>query len=368
MKFFIEKFKIAELIAQADSVIEQNAYSIVFSNLLLEAEEDKIIISATDSITFYKSYDKANIIEKGKILVNAKKLYDIVRVVPDVNLIFETNENNELLIFSENKSFEFSLKTMDYNEYNVSFDISFEDSFEIDANIFKDMIHKTIFATSSEMDKQFSTTGILIEKKENKLNVVATDKKRLAVCKNFNDLPDLISIVPKKMMQIILKVRSLNEKYKLSLSEKKFSIEIGETQYMCHLLEPKFPNYRTLLQDNFEYTAIIEKEIFNQNLKIISSIFTNQDTLLIKINKNNMSISNYETDIGKGNVNFDIEYDNQPIEFMVSYKNIVDFTKVINSQKFKLCFNNPQKAIFFIPVEEENKDYNYVFITVPVKV
>ncbi|MEJ5273164.1 MAG: DNA polymerase III subunit beta [Spirochaetota bacterium] len=367
MKFSIEKFKIAELLSQADSVIEQKTFSLVFSNLLLEAEEGKIIISATDSVTFFKAYDDANVTEKGKTLVNAKKLFDIVKSVPDTLLYFETNENNELIIYSENHSFEFELKTMDYTEYNISFDISFDNSFEVDSQIFKEMIHKTIFSASDEADKQFSTAGVMVEKKDNKINVVATDKKRLAVCKNFEELPDLISIIPKKMMNIILKVRSADQKFKISLTEKKFSIEIGSIQYMSHLLEPKFPNYRTLIQDTFTYTAIIEKDIFNQNLKMISSMFSNEDTILIKIEKNTMIISNIETDIGKGKVNFEIDYDNEPVEFAVSYKNIADFTRVIDCSMFKLCFNNPQKAIFFMPFEEK-KDYNYIFITVPVKI
>ncbi len=367
MKFSIEKFKIAELLSQADSVIEQKSFSLVFSNLLLEAENDKIIISATDSINFFKAYDNANVSENGKILVNAKKLFDIVKSVPDITLFFETNNNNELSIFSENNSFEFELKTMDYTEFNISFDISFENSFEIDSQLFKDLIHKTIFSTSEEADKQFSTSGIMIEKKDEKINVVATDKKRLAVCRFFEDLPDLISIIPKKMMNIISRVRSSNQKYKISLTEKKFSIEIGEIQYMCHLLEPKFPNYRTLIQETFEYNSIIEKDTFNQNLKMISSMFSSEDTIIIRMEKNSMIISNLETDIGKGKVHFDIDYDNEPVEFAVSYKNIADFTRVIDSQRFKLCFNNPQKAIFFIPFEE-NKVYNYIFITVPVKI
>ncbi len=368
MEFSIEKFKIAELISQADSVIEQKSFSLVYSNLLLEAEEGKIIISATDSVTFFKAFDNADVKEKGKTLLNAKKLFDIVRSVPDTTLFFKTNENNEITIFSENHSFEFNLKTMDYTEFNISFDISFENSFEVDFNIFKDMIQKTIFSVSEEADKQFSTAGILVEKKGHKLNIVATDKKRLAVCKSFEDLPDFISIIPKKMMQIILKVRSINDKLKISLTEKRFSIEIGETQYMCILLEPKFPNYRALIQDNFTYISIIEKELFNQNLKMISSMFSSEDTIIIRMEKNNMFISNLETDIGKGKVHFDIDYDNEPIEFAVSYKNIADFTRVINSSRFKLCFNNPQKAIFFIPFDDEAKEYNYIFITVPVKI
>lgn len=368
MKFNIEKFKIAELLSQADSVIEQKTFSLVFSNLLLEAEEDKIIISATDSVTFFKAYDKANVSEKGKTLVNAKKLFDIVRSVPDTMLYFETNDNNEISIFSENHSFEFELKTMDYNEFNISFDISFENSFEIDAHVFKEMIQKTIFAASDELDKQFSTAGVMIEKKGDLLNIVATDKKRLAVCKKFEELPDIIAIVPKKMMHLILKVRSSNQKYKIGLTEKKFSIEIGETQYMCHLLEPKFPNYKTLIQNDFEYSSIIEKESFNQNLKMISSMFSNEDTILLKLENNRMTISNIETDIGKGKVYFDIDYQKEPIEFAVSYKNIADFTRVIDNQRFKLCFNNPQKAIFFIPYEDDKKEYDYIFITVPVKI
>ncbi|MFN3412207.1 MAG: DNA polymerase III subunit beta [Exilispira sp.] len=367
MKFSIEKFKIAELLFQADSVIEQKTFSLVFSNLLLEAVKDRIIVSATDSVTFFKAYDNANVLEEGKTLVNAKKLFDIVKNVPDTNLFFETNDNNEIIIFSENYDFKFQLKTMDYTEFNISFDIDFENSFEIDAQYFKDVIHKTIFAASDELDKQFSTSGIMIEKKDNKLNVVATDKKRLAVCRNFEELPDIISIIPKKMMNIILKVRSSSQNFKVSLTEKKFSIEIGEIQYMCHLLEPKYPNYRTLIQDSFEYTAIIEKEIFNQNLRMISSMFSNEDTILVKMEKNKMTLSNLETDIGKGKVSFDIDYDKEPIEFAVSYKNIIDFTRVLDSSQFKLCMNNPQKAIFLLPFEEK-KDYKYIFITVPVKI
>lgn len=367
MKFSIEKFKIAELLFQADSVIEQKTFSLVFSNLLLEADDNKIFISATDSVTFFKAFDNATVSEKGKVLVNAKKLFDIVKAVPDTLLYFETNENNELKIFSEDHSFEFELKTMDYNEFNISFDISFENSFEIDAQYFKDMIHRTIFASSDESDKQFSTSGVMIEKKDNKINLVATDKKRLAVCRNFIELPDIISIIPKKMMNIILKVRSSSEKYKISLTEKKFSIEMGEVQYMSHLLEPKFPNYRTLIQESFEYNSIIDKELFNQNLKMISSMFSSEDTINIKMEKNKMTISNIETDIGRAKVHFEIEYDKEPVEFSVSYKNIVDFTRVISSPKFKLCFNNPQKAIFFMPYEE-NKEFEYIFITVPVKI
>lgn len=198
MKFSIEKFKIAELLSQADSVIEQKTFSLVFSNLLLEAVNGKIIISATDSITFFKAYDNANVLEEGKTLVNAKKLFDIVRNVPDTILFFETSDNNEIIIFSENYDFKFQLKTMNYTEYNISFDIEFENTFEIDAQYFKEMIHKTIFAASDELDKQFSTSGIMIEKKDNKLNVVATDKKDLLFVEILRSYPILFLLFQKR--------------------------------------------------------------------------------------------------------------------------------------------------------------------------
>jgi DNA polymerase-3 subunit beta len=369
MKFSIEKFKIAELISQADSVIEQKTISIIFSNLLLEALDDnKVFISATDSNTYFKASDNAKVIQPGRILVNAKKLFDIIKVVPEVELNFETIDNKSLNIYSEDRSFEFELKTMDPSEFTISFDIIFENRFELDIDLFKNMIQKTIFSTSEEMDKQFSTIGVLIEKKEDKINMIATDKRRLAIYKSFDELPDLLSIVPKKLLQLILRVRTSENKCQISITEKKFSFQIGNIQYMSNLLEPKFPNYRTLVQENFEYQAIIDTDLFSQNVKMASAMFSaNDDTIILKLSKNQMSISTLEHELGKSRVNFEIDYQNENIEISLAYKNIIDFIRVIETKKFKLQFNNPQKALFFSQVEEKEGLYKYLYITVPVK-
>ena len=115
--------------------------------------------------------------EQGATVVNAIMFTEIIRRLPDTEIKIEVNDKNLLVIECEGSLYK--LATMNPDEFPELPKISVENSIEIEQNILKDMIRKTIFAVSTEENRPIFT-GCLFEIANNKLNVVAVDGFRLA--------------------------------------------------------------------------------------------------------------------------------------------------------------------------------------------
>ncbi|MCX8059563.1 MAG: DNA polymerase III subunit beta [Spirochaetes bacterium] len=367
MKFIIPKFKLENLILIADTIVESRVSSIIFSNIVIEAFANRLFISASDSVISFKGNEEAEVKEEGKVLVNSKMFSDIIKVLPDDDIEISLFNNELLKIKPVNKetSLKFELKTIISDEYNLN--IEFEESqlFSVNFNLFKKMSEKVSFL-ASDVDKYYSLNGILVEKKDDKIAFVATDKKRLAYSYQFDFDPEIKAIIPNKFFNILNKINIANDNIMFGIFPKKVILLADNILIQSFLLEPNFPEYKRIILSNCYYNVKLDLEELKKKLKMLSPLISSlDDTVIFDFNKDSLHLVYKSNEAGNVENFMSCEFRQEPITLYISYKNLNDILKVVDSEFILLEFNQNPKTIMLKPFnQDENYNLLYVFVVV----
>jgi len=368
MKLIIPKYKLENLIIIADSIVENKISSVIFSNMILEAFGNKLYISASDSQITFKANDDAEVIDEGRILVNAKMFSEIIRVLPDDDIEITTDQELNVRIkpVNKEKQLKFELKGIVEDEYKLNIEFDEKDLFQYKFDLLKEMISKVIFA-AADNDPVFSLNGVYLEAIDNKLSLVATDKKRLSYVYQFEDESRIKIVVPKKFFHILNKIKTSNENIMIGLFQKKIIMMIDKIVIQSYLLEPNFPNYKNIIPKDTKFSVKINLEEFKRKLRIISPMINpNDDSIIFDFDIDKLHIHTKATDIGNVEDFMSCEFRQDAVTLYVSHKNIFDTMKVLDCNDFIMEFDENPKTILIKP-SEQNDDYNFIYITVSIQ-
>ena len=183
MKFTCSQQKLSKALNIVSKAVSTRTTIPVLKGILLKSEENNLILSASDlDLSIEKAID-VNVIEEGSVVIPAKLFGDIVRKLPNEEILIEEEENNVIMI-KTSKS-EFKIIGFSSEEFpNLSDEEENLNELSFDREIFKSMISRTSFAATIDESKGV-LTGVLIEIEENYINMVALDGFRMAVTREI---------------------------------------------------------------------------------------------------------------------------------------------------------------------------------------
>ena len=159
MQFNISKDVFLKALTKVQGIIEKRHTIPILANVLIEAKNNEIIITATDLEVGIKSAYIADVVIEGKITVSAKKLFEIIKELPNKTVQF-TSKNNFWVEIKCEKSI-FNLVGLSPEEFPKFPDVS-ENLSKVEKTLLSEMIDKTIFSVSNDETK-FNLTGIFIK-------------------------------------------------------------------------------------------------------------------------------------------------------------------------------------------------------------
>jgi len=369
MRFIIPKYKIENLIFIADSIVESRVSSVIFSNIIIEAKGNRLYISSSDSQITFKGHEEAEVKEEGKVLVNSKMFSDIIRVMPDDDI--EVSLENEQILkikpVTKETSLKYELKAILSEEYNLNIEFEEKELFPFNFELLKKITEKIVFITA-DSDPYYSLNGVLLEKKEDKLSFVATDKKRLAYGYQFDSEADIKVIIPKKFFNILNKIKVSSENIMLGVFTKKVIISIDNFLIQTFLLEPNFPKYKDIILTNCKYTIKLDTEELKRKLKMLSPLIAvDDDTVIFDFNNDKLHLISKSSEAGMVENFMNCEFRQDPVTINISYKTINDILRVIESDSILLEFNSNPKTVMLKPFTQ-NENYNLLYIFVVVNI
>src|SRR5207253_1795096 len=183
-------------------VVEKRSTIPILSNVLLKAADGKLQIAATDlDVTILTSLD-ARITTTVGVTINATRLFDVIRSLPDDDLHMTLQENNSMLI--ESGTAKFRLLGLPAEDYPTLPTVTGGESFTFPLSELKTMVAKVVFAITHE-ETRFQLNGALLKVQPTKMEMVATDGHRMALI-NFPQATgggkkkgtDLTILIPRK--------------------------------------------------------------------------------------------------------------------------------------------------------------------------
>jgi len=344
MQFIISKNTFLEGLTKVQGIVEKRHTIPILANVLIEAKNDEITITATDLEVGLKSKYKAQIIDEGKITVSAKKLFEIIKELPDKEINFNT-KNNFWVEIKCHKSL-FNLVGLSPEEFPKFPDVELG-KYSIDKNSLNEMIEKTLFSVSSDETK-FNLTGIYIKSDNvnniNKIIFVSTDGHRLSMIqrKYENELDIRYKeglILPKKgIIEIKKLLETMEDDINIGISDNNFSISNKKTTLIMRMVDGDFPDYKRVIPDKGKNAAVINKNLFLHALKRIS-ILSSEKSKGVKINlkKDSLTITSSNPDLGDAKEEIDIIYNGDDISIGFNAKYIIEILQVIKSEN--IIFN-----------------------------
>lgn len=368
MEFTIEKDKFLKALTKVQGIIEKKHTLPILANVLIEAKNNEIIITATDLEVGLKSKYNVDVKKDGKVTLSAKKLFEIIKELPDKKIIF-TSKNNFWVEIKCDKSI-FNLVGLSPEEFpkfpNVDTNID-----NIDKNLINEMIEKTIFSISNDETK-FNLTGIFIKyDKENKnLIFVSTDGHRLSLVKNeiVDDLNGKFIdgfILPKKGIIELKKIlENTNNKIKIGINDNNFIVNDEETSLIMRMVDGEFPDYNRVIPEKGKNLAIINRDLFLHALKRIS-VLSNEKSkgIKIKLNRDSIILTSSNPDLGDAKEEIEVIYDGDEIVIGFNARYIIDILNAIKNENIQL---NLKDNISPGRINPESDD-NYLSVIMPMR-
>lgn len=347
MKFIFDRDTMLKEISIAQEIISsKNALSIL-SNIFLSAENNSLIIKATDIKINFETKIPVEIEISGKTTVYCDKFISILNTLPQGDVEFIQDDIN-IVIRPITKKVKFQLKSMasdKFPEFSIDTDIKW---IELPIEDFKEMINQTIFSVSYDQSRRFMN-GIFFEKQEDNLIMVATDARRLSYIKKplLNNTIDFEnSIVPVKILSIILKRAPSEGMIEVAFSNKMIYIKIGHYYLSSVLIEGKFPDYKKVIPETQEKQLFINKKDLADALKRVGLLAEKKSgKLFFSISDGRLNLSAEEIDMGSAKEEIPIQYSGENIDIALNYSYIEDPIKIITTERIKIEFTNGDKVI-----------------------
>ncbi|MBI3599173.1 MAG: DNA polymerase III subunit beta [Nitrospinae bacterium] len=403
MEFTITRDEFFKGLQRAQGVADTKGAIPILSNILIEVEKSGIWIYATDLKIGIKGFYAAEVKNKGKFTINARKIFDIVRELPekDIHIRQESKvvsqqsavEGEELSsegqgpALSEVEGAEESIglwinlscgnyKTrlpgLPVDEFPAfpSYGEDYLVKFKPDR--LREMVKKTIFSISAD-ETRYTLNGTLLEVDSEVVKMVSTDGHRLSYIRSLDSevkkqkaAEKKISVImPQKTTAELLKlVEDGDEAVLFSMYENHVVFKKGDFILVSRVIDGQFPNYDAVIPQNNDKRIIINKELFIHALKRVSLLSDERSKMVkFKIEKNSMELISDTAGIGEAKETIDVKYDKEGLSVGLNAKYLIDVANAADSEEIFLDMKDSASPTLFMPSNDEN----YKCVVMPMR-
>ncbi|HMC24684.1 MAG TPA: DNA polymerase III subunit beta, partial [Candidatus Udaeobacter sp.] len=247
MKFSVAKEKLLEGLQQVQNVVSTRTTLPILSNVLLQAHGDEIHLTTTDLDVGVRGSCEADVEKEGATTLPARRLFNIVRELPSSEIQVDVNGKNAASIRSGQSFF----KILGLPEEEFPPLPKFEDAkvVTIRQKDLRDGLRKTSYAISTD-ETRYVLNGVLFSFKDNKLTLVATDGRRLAMGEIELEFPrshEADLIIPTKAVTELQRLLADDGEIKVSMGSGQIAFDLNKTLLVSKLIEGNYPNYRQVI-------------------------------------------------------------------------------------------------------------------------
>jgi DNA polymerase III subunit beta len=316
MKFSVSKDKLLEGLSIVQNVVSTRTTLPILSNVLLQASDGEIRLTTTDLDVGIRGRVDAQVERTGATTLPARRLLSIVRELPSSEIYFDVDAKNLASIRSGSSYF----KILGLPEEEFPPLVRFKDAkiFTIVQKDLKDGLKKTSYAISVD-ETRYVLNGILFSFKDNKLTLVATDGRRLALVElevEFPSSQETEIIVSTKAVTEIQRLLREEGEVKLSIGENQIAFELNRTLLVSKLIEGNYPNYRQVIPAEAKERIRLERETFLTAVHRVSLLASEKSVKLI-FTKSNIDIVANTPEVGEAKESLPVMY--QGREYSIAF-------------------------------------------------
>ena len=355
--------ELSDAFLSVSKAISNKVTNPILEGIKIVAEDDTLILCATDTELSIEKKIKANIKEEGEAVVPGKFITEFVKKLTNEMVELEINEKNQMIIkYDDSQTIIQCYNVLEYPSFKKLESLEY---FGISKKDLKTVINKTIFSVAVD-DSRPILKGVLFDIDKNTLNAIALDGYRLAkVKKNITSNLTLNIVIPAKSLNEISRILDdSDEIVNVYVDKSTLMVDLGETKITTRLLEGDFVNYKQIIAANYETVCIVNKAQFEDSLERASLLSKVGQGNCVKFDvkeKNLCITSNSEL----GNVKENVPVNTNGKELLIAFnaRYFIENLKANNEEFVKICFNSPANPCVIVPVEGDE----FLYLILPVR-
>ena len=369
MKFSVNQKDLQNSLNYCQGVIEKRSTLPILSNVLIEAKNGILKITATDlDLIFIQNISNIEINEEGETTTSCSIMYDIVRKFNNEKKInFNLINENKINLESDKSTFNLNcLKASEFPLTEFSFN---ENEFNLNAKKLLKLLNKCKFSISNDETRHY-LSGIFLHLTESDskkfLTAAATDSHRMSISKTL--LSEEITfeniILPKKT---IFQLCSLLEDYegdvKISNLKSKIKFEFNNIILVSKLIDGKFPNYfQVIPKDNQKKLEIDLKSFLISVDRVASVSLDKKDGLRMNLSNNNLNLSVNNSSSGDGKESLAVKFDHE-LDISFNPRYLIDVASNLEGNKIEIYLNESSSPALI----KDPSDYDTIHVIMPMK-
>jgi DNA polymerase-3 subunit beta len=335
MKIIISRLELLALIGKIQNAVPSKPTIPILANILVEAVDDQLIISATDLTVSMRAYAECKVQEEGSITLPARKFFQLIRelTAPQVEI---HSISPEIATINAGSS-HFKIHGMHKSEFPALPDLSEGTQFSIPSASLKELLSRSAFAAARDDSRQV-LNGVLLQNANQVATFTGTDGKRLAKIHSAVDLPSEFNgscIVPLKAVEEMVRMLDVKEEgvAKIIMMADKIALELRSATLVSKLLSGQFPDVSRVIPEQKEQAIALHREELMSLLRQVIP-FTSDDSSSVRFSfiTGELHLSAASAEIGEGKVTMPVNYAGEKLEIAFNPVYFLDILRHIKDE------------------------------------
>ncbi len=325
MKLKVTKTAILNALQTVQGIVAARTTLPILSTVLLKADKDKLWITSTNLEVSVRCAIDADVARTGATALPARRLVSVVKELPSDDIDLDVDEKDAASIKC-GSSF-FKIIGLSQEEFPPLPDFESGFNYTIGQATFREMLKNTAYSASSD-ETRYVLNGVLLSFKGDKLTMVATDGRRLALVEQELEFPkegEADLIVPSKAVTELMHALTDEGELKIYGSANQIAFEFADILVVSKLIEGTYPNYGQVIPAQSEERVTIERESLLTSVRRVALLTSEKsNSVKLEFSKNKLKISAVTPDVGEAHESLAIKYDSKDISVAFNPEYMMD--------------------------------------------
>ena len=375
MELSIRKSDLLRELQLFQGIVERKNTIPILANVLIEANgESTVQLVATDLEVGLRSRCPASVIRGGSLTIPAKKLYEIVRALPETDIRIQQGAKGAVKVAAE--KFASRMQTLPREDFPKLPETGGGSPVSLPRQVLRKMVAKTQFAITGEDTRYFLNGGLFIVQPD-KLTLVATDGHRLALvsaprekAEGSKGEDEVRAILPKKTLwELSRLLADGDEDIQYKCGENHLFFNVDGRQLISRMIDAQFPAYERVIPTGNDKQVEFERDRLASAIKRVALLSSERSRAIkFQINTGKVDITSSSPEVGEATETLSVEYDGVALEICFNAQYILDFLGVVDTDNVQLEFKDEMSQAVMRPVGTDNDGCDYTYVIMPMRV
>ena len=368
MELTVRKSDLLRELQLFQGIVERKNTIPILANVLFEADGDGIVqLLATDLEVTLRSQCAASIKKAGSLTIPAKKLFEIVRSLPDTNIHIEEGAKSAVNISADR--FKSRMQTLPREDFPTVPEPGDAERVSLPREVLHTMVAKTQFAITGE-DTRYFLNGALFILAAESMSLIATDGHRLALAKAAREggnKEESRAILPKKTLLELTRLLSDGEEsVQYVCSENHLFFQIDGRQLSSRMIDAQFPAYERVIPKGNDKRIEFDRDRLTSAIKRVALLSSERSRAVkIQVSKDTVEVTSSSPEVGEAKELLAVDYPGEDLEICFNAQYILDFLAVVDTETVTLRLKDEISQAIMHPA---GADAEYTYVIMPMRV